>query len=272
MKNLQSQVYSKISVLLISCFFSVLLQGQQSTGKNSFDSVNQSIEWKLKFEDECTDDWRKNWFIDGIQGTVINTSEGMDFSAGSVERDFAHHSVLWTKDSFKGSVKIEYEYTKTDEQTRFATILYIQATGVAPFEKDIALWNDIRVVPSMQTYFNNMNALHISYASYDNSNTDLKKDYVRARKYPVIPGKDFNTTTEIPPASFNTGLFNIGETYKITVIKTSEKLFFKVEGKNISKLFEWELSATEPINEGRIGLRHMYTRSARYKNFKIFVK
>ena len=36
--------------------------------------------------------------------------------------------------------------------------------------------------------------------------------------------------------------------------------------------FEWDISEIAPISEGRIGLRHMFTRSALYKNFKIYTK
>jgi hypothetical protein len=117
-----------------------------------------------------------------------------------------------------------------------------------------------------------MEALHISYAAYDRDNTDLSNDYVRVRKYPSLPGQSFSKTTEIPPTSFKTGLFNPGETYKITVIKTGRKLYFKVEGKEDSKLFSWDLSESQTVSEGRIGLRHMYTRSARYKDFKVYSK
>jgi hypothetical protein len=69
---------------------------------------------------------------------------------------------------------------------------------------------------------------------------------------------------------FNEGYFKTGETYHITVIKTRTQLFFKVEGKEYSRLFSWDLSEVNPITEGRIGLRHMYTCSSIYRNFKIY--
>ncbi|HSD08058.1 DUF1961 family protein, partial [Flavobacterium sp.] len=214
------------------------------------------------------------WFLDGLHADIKNTKEGMLFNPGNIEGDDAYNAVLWTKDSFKGDLKIEYNYTKTDAKTIYATILYIQATGigVAPYSEDITKWNNLREIPAMKTYFNNMKTLHISYASFDNKNTDIKKDYIRARIYPVLSGQNFNTITEIPSASFETGLFNTGETYKITVIKTREKLYFNVVGKNISKLFTWNLSNTPAVLEGRIGLRHMFSRTALYRDFSVFVK
>ena len=43
-----------------------------------------------------------------------------------------------------------------------------------------------------------------------------------------------------------------------------------MESKDGEELFTCDLSNVEPITEGRVGLRHMYTRSAIYKNFKIY--
>ncbi|PJJ08473.1 uncharacterized protein DUF1961 [Flavobacterium sp. 1] len=260
-------------LLILILFFSALMRGQ-NTDLAEFETLNQSKQWQLQFNDPCTKDWQSKWFLDGLHADIKNTKEGMLFSGGNVEGDDAYNAVLWTKDSFKGDVKIEYSYTKTDNKTIWATILYLQATGIgiAPYVEDISQWNNLREIPAMKTYYTNMKALHISYASYDNKNTDIKNDYIRVRKYPVLAGQNFNTTTEIPSASFETGLFNPNETYQITIIKNDKKLYFKVVGKNISKLFSWDLSNSPAILEGRIGLRHMHTRSARYKDFSVFTK
>lgn len=56
----------------------------------------------------------------------------------------------------------------------------------------------------------------------------------------------------------------------MTVFKTDAKLFFKVEGEDLTKIFVWDTSQLLPLKEGRIGLRHMYTRSALYKDFKVY--
>ncbi len=264
---------SKNHFLLLILFLSAALRGQNTANKD-FDFLNQSSYWHLQFKDNGTENWQSKWSLDGHHANIKNTKKGMLFSAGTVERDDAYHAVLWTKDSFKGDVKIEYNYTRTDTKTTWATILYIQATGigVSPYSEDIFEWNNLREIPAMKHYFNTMKALHISYASFDNTNTDSTKDYIRVRQYPVLPGQNFNTTTEIPEATFETGLFTPDQTYKITVIKTDKKLYFKVAGKNSSKLFSWNLTNQAPILAGRIGLRHMFTRSARYKDFKIYTK
>ncbi len=268
-------------IVIVMCIYTpVSIFGQQtlpviSSGQNiednDFEKVNQSSEWQLKFEDSCTENWQSKWFLDGLRATVNNTKRGMVFSAGLIKED-ACHSVLWTKESFKGDVKIEYEYTRTDNQIQAVNILYIQATGtgIEPYSKDIAEWNDLRIIPTMSKYFKNMNLLHISYAAYNFDDSGI--DYIRVRQYPVAPGQRFGKTTEILPASFDTGLFIAGVTYKITVVKTDGSLYFKVVGPDDSKLFLWDISNKQQIAEGRIGLRHMFTRSAMYSSFKIYTR
>ena len=68
----------------------------------------------------------------------------MHFKAGQEAYHDAHHVVLWTKVSYKGAVKIEFVYTKTDDENRFVNILYIQATGDEEgiYEKDISKWKE----------------------------------------------------------------------------------------------------------------------------------
>lgn len=259
--------------VLLVLFFSALVKGQ-NTEAVDFENLNRAKHWQLVFDDAGTKDWRTKWFLDGKEAEIKNTKDGMLFGGGAMEGNEAHHAVLWTKDSFKGDLKIDYDYTKTDSKTAWATILYLQATGigVAPYMEDISKWNDLREIPAMKTYYNYMKTLHISYASFENKNTDIKNDYIRIRKYPVAAGQNFNKTTEIPDAYFQTGLFNVNETYRITIIKANQKLYFKVVGKTVSKLFCWDLSNTTAITEGRIGLRHMHTRVAQYKNFRVFTK
>jgi hypothetical protein len=243
---------------------STLHKGQNIDSMN-FESLYHADNWRLKFNDDCMGDWQSNWLLDGLRADIDNTKEGMVFSAGPVERDDACHAVLWTNQSFEGDVKIEYEYTRTDTRKSQVNILYIQATGVSPQAEDIESWSDARIIPSMSNYFNKMNALHISYAAFNDT-----IEYIRARKYPRLPGQDFSTTTEIRPTYYNSGLFVPGETYRITVIKAKKDLFFKVTGEEDSKLFAWSLKEDQMVSQGRIGLRHMYTRSARYKNFKVY--
>ncbi len=240
--------------------------------KSSFQELNKSDNWRLSFDDSCTKDWQSHWFLDGLRATLKNTKDGMIYSAGTVNKDDACHAVLWTKNAFKGAVKIEFDYTRTDARNVWVNILYIQATGHGkpPYSKDITEWNEMRIIPSMRNYFNNMNTLQVSYAAFTGDNTDPEDDYMRMRKYPRKEGENFQKSTEIPSAYFQTGLYKPGETYHITVIKNDDEVFFKVIGSDVEKLFYWTSPKIKEVTEGRIGLRHMYTRSARYKNFKVY--
>lgn len=71
--------------------------------------------WQVAFADPCTGDWRHHWFLDGEVGTVTTGPEGMTLSAGPEFKNDAHHMVLWTRQSFEGNLKIEYE-SQTDHQ------------------------------------------------------------------------------------------------------------------------------------------------------------
>lgn len=241
--------------------------------KSEFEQLNDSPDWELKFSDPCTENWQTNWFLDGEIARVEQDKSGMDLIAGPENRNDAHHSVLWTKQSFKGDIKIEYEYTRTDSQVVNVNILFIQATGKGTdiFDEDITKWNDFRKVPTMSKYYNNMKTIHISYAAFPMVNEDPDNDYLRVRRYPVSEEVSFEDM-EVSPSFFKTGLFLPNVTYKMTWIKSGNRLYLSVIGDGKLKTYSWDLSAFEPIQEGRIGLRHMYTRSARYKNFKVSVK
>jgi hypothetical protein len=193
----------------------------------------------------------------------------MHFKAGSEYKNDAHHGVLWTKASFSGNIKIEYDYTRTDKATKYVNILYIQATGdeEGVYESDISEWSTLREIPAMKTYFENMNALHISYSAF--GNTENSFHYVRARRYPKPDNKPFKVT-QIEPSYDRKGYFKTGETYHITAIKTNKDLYFEIKSKSGVELFHWDISNIASIKDGRIGLRHMYTRSAVYKNFRVY--
>lgn len=255
-------------VLFILSTFGCIAQNKQS----DFEALNNSPKWNLVLDDKCTNDWTDHWILDGEIATVENTPNGMHFSAGPEAWDDAHHAVLWTKESYAGNIKIEYDYTRTDTANKFVTILYIQATGdeeEEKFTKDIMEWKAYRDVPAMRKYFNNMNLLHISYAAFGNDGKGLY--YVRSRRYPKPKDKGFNTI-RIEPSYDNKGFVKTGQTYHITAIKSGTMLYFKMESEDGEELFTWDCSNFAPITEGRIGLRHMYTRSAIYQNFKVYTQ
>lgn len=223
--------------------------------------------WKEVFHECGSCDWQEDWFLEGDKATVENTATGMVFTAGPVPREHASHAVLWTKRSFQGDIKIEYDYTRLDANMDLGVnILYIQATGLGTEEypEDIFLSTHKRSEPWMRYYFLYMNSLHISYA------TDRR--YVSARRYPASESKAFQKGTQIQPVYNDIDLFAPGETWHITAIKEGKQLQFIAERNGKKHVFSWDTSQFPPVDHGRIGFRHMWTRSSRYSDIKIFEK
>jgi len=243
-------------------FSSYPLDADQAAFKQASDR-----NWQDVFFDPGTGDWTKLWFLDGEIASVENGENGMQLTAGPQYKNNGHHMVLWTKDSFEGDVKIEYEYTRLDFEKRAVNILYIQATGSgeAPYVKDITEWKELRSVPSMSIYYDHMNTYHISYAAAPGT----ADEYIRARRY--MPSKTGLEGTDLEPDYYPKGLFEPGVPHKITVIKQERDLFMRIE--NPEQVYFCHMTNPDlpPVTEGRIGLRHMFTRSARYKNIRISI-
>ena len=250
----------------ITCTFPYFVNAQESEFE-----AHLALPWEEVFSDAGNGDWQNHWFLDGQRAWIKNMEDGMLYSAGPIEKDDACHAVLWTKQSFSGDLKIAYDYTRMDNINKAVNIIYIQATGKeeSPYKKDITTWSHLRTIPYMRTYFTNMKLLHISYAAFTNDDTTGKMDYIRARRYPVMPGNNFGIDTRVGESYENTELFIPGITYHITIVKKGDKLLMKVEGDGKSKLFKWDYSDYPRITEGRIGLRHMWTRCSKYANFSV---
>ncbi|MGE4490258.1 MAG: DUF1961 family protein [Kiritimatiellales bacterium] len=225
--------------------------------------------WQEVFSDDGTGDWHDKWFLDGEIGSVENFPDGMQLTAGPRFGNDAHHMVLWTKESFEGDLKIEYDFTRLDFETRAVCILYIEATGSGdgPYAKDITKWNELRKVPAMRMYFDHMNLYHISFAAFPNDEDTTQ--YIRGRRYMPETGNAL-TGTDFKPDYYPTGLFGPGILHHVTVIKKGQTMLMRIA--NQEQTFYCCMSNPDlpPVIEGRIGLRQMYTRSARYRNFRVY--
>lgn len=231
----------------------------------AFEDAAKSVTWAEVFSDSCTENWREKWFLDGVVGTATNTDQGMILTAGPEFKNDAHHSVLWTKDIFQGNLKISYQYTRLDQAPNCVTILYIQAagSGKGPFAKDITKWNNLRKVPAMRMYFDHMDSYHISYAA----NPGMEDAYLRGRRY--IPESQGLKGSELKPDYSTPELFETGVKHEITVIKKDHQLYMRVQNPDQTSYFNMKNFELPDIVEGRIGLRHMFTRSACYANFSV---
>jgi hypothetical protein len=102
--------------------------------------------------------------------------------------------------------------------------------------------------------------------------TDSQNDYIRARRNMPEPRTRKGhglANTALRPDYLRTGLFAEDVTHRITVIKKSDDLFMFVRNSDRELLCHWKTDVLSPIAEGRIGLRHMCTRAARYRDFRI---
>lgn len=240
---------------------------EKTADQKAFEQASAGT-WQEVFADSCTGSWVSKWFLDGEVGKVTTGPDGMTLTAGPEFKNDAHHMVLWTKESFEGDLKIDYDYTRLDKENRCVTILYIQATGSGKgeFATDIADWNELRKVPAMNAYFDNMNLYHISYAAFGNDGK-ATQSYIRGRRY--MPHMTGLKSTDLEPDYYFDDLFATGEKHHITVIKKERDLMMRIENKDGVTYCHMTNPKLPVITEGRIGLRHMFTRSARYQNIRI---
>jgi len=259
---------------IIACWILLLTYACKSQTALVGDEEKQPTNWtkkELLFEDSGTQDWTKKWFLDGERAVLDNTPMGMYYSAGPEAKNDTCHAVLWTKETFEGNMLIEFDYTRADYSDGFVNIIYFHATGKggAEYPEDISLWNEKRRVPSMRIYYRHMNAYHISYAV---GKANGGEDYIRLRRYE--PAKRTKLAgSEIPPDTFNSGLFKPFYTYHVQVARYKNTIEMHIQNKQDAQdhlTLRWDASSAPLCNKGRIGLRHMYTRSSIYKDFKVW--
>ncbi len=264
-KNLLKFLVSLVALVSSGCHM-LAVDGRE------FESLDTAA-WQEVMSETGAGDWRDNWFFDGLTAKVTKGENGMHFAAGPEEGNHADHAVLWTKESYTGDVRIDFLYTRTDEAIRNVNIIYVQATGSGKGEyaEDIMAWRQLREEPWMKNYFRTMNLYHISFAAFGTKNEDPEEDYIRARRY--MPGVDAGLGgTDLKPDYARTGLFLPGVTYRVTVIKQGRDLRMRVMDGDRAYYCHWRNESLPAVEEGRIGLRHMYARSARYQNFSISVR
>lgn len=260
------------SLLALACLFfchACTMKEALAPEQAAFEQAAQRA-WHPVLTDPGTGDWCEQWFLDGRVGTVTNSARGMELRAGSVYKNDAHHMVLWTKRTFEGDLRIDYDFTRLDTSTNGVCILYIQATGSGehPYLKDITAWNELRQVPSMDMYFAHMNAYHISYATPSIKENNFTS-YIRGRRY--MPAGRTLKGTALEPDYSVTGLFETGVPHQITVIKKDRDLYMRVSNAAQTNFFHMVNASLPIITEGHIGLRQMYTRSSVYRDFKVSV-
>jgi hypothetical protein len=229
---------------------------------------------KMLFEDSMMSDWQKNWFLDGHNATLEHRDQGLYFSGGPVTKSddsveyHAHHAVLWTRQVFEGDLLIHYEMTRVDSSDYGNTLLYIQAQGIGnePYVEDIAEWSELREIPAMSLYFEKMDLISLSF-----------RENLRCKRYPWKDpnGEWYPNQGSIEPMVDYIGIIP-GKKYGVEVEKRATSVtlrLYDAETKELLTDFTWDTTQVpeklEPIQKGRIGIRHMSTKQFIYRNFKV---
>ena len=241
---------------------------QDLSSDELFEKLNK-LDWKMEFTDSFEYDWEKNWVLDGKNARISTNNHGMSFWAGNRPWQDEDHAVLWTRKKFEGDIRIEWDYTRLDSTTNMVTIIYFHAEGndSAGFDKNIHSWSHQRIIPSMKTYFDNMDLIHVSYAAFTNDQK-VGEQYLRARRYRPdlktgLKGTDLGGFENI------NGFFETGVKHHLVLIKRGKDIVMSIANPNQQKVYRWSLDGQPDQSSGHIGLRHMYTRGALYQNFNV---
>jgi hypothetical protein len=265
------------SCFITSFLFSVLFSSCSHHKREDLVSNAKTANGEVLFSDPMTGDWTRNWFLDGKKATLEHREDGLFFSGGTVTKSMdpvnyhAHHAVLWTKREFEGDIRISYQWTPLDEDVTGAILLYVQAQGIGEgsYDRDISKWREMRTIPAMDKYFKNMNLISLSI-----------RENVRCKRYPWFDktGNLYAGGGLIAPMKEYKEKITPGKTYRITLDKRKLMVAFKIidiatgeatidhtwDTSKIDKRYE-----VQRIIKGRIGLRHMSSKQAIYRDFKV---
>lgn len=235
--------------------------------------------WRIVLNDSLTRYNPSLWSLDGAQGTIQCSDEGLTLRAGNVLDNDSCHVVLWSRTPFSGDMMVTYDFTRLDySKGSSVNILYMhaQGVGVGEYERDIMAWSNLRDVAAMRTYFNHMNLYHISYAVTDYGRGEARKDsivsdYVRARRYNPLE-KGGLGGTNLTPEYAHTGLFKPNVTYHITVILSlqNNRIYMEVTNEEERQLFWFDIDEDTKLHDGYLGFRQMWQRTSRYKNLNVY--
>lgn len=187
---------SSITLVLILCI-SLIGKNAYAQERHSERQQNNQVcttdeRWETVFnhslDNDQPDAWKADFFLDGLNGKVTNTTDGLSFEAGHGGFFHASHSVLWTKQTFKDGLRISYDYRRDDTIAEDEVcILYLLAEGIgqSPFKQDIERWSELRRIPYMYIYFWGMHLVHISYSTRSVEGST----YIRCRTYPMETNK-----------------------------------------------------------------------------------
>lgn len=175
--------------------------------------------------------------------------------------------MLWTKEEFEGEIGIRFEMTRTSEGFTFLLYMLAQGVGWAHYDEDITKWNDRRVIPRMNEYFDGMNLTGITF-----------RDQIRLRRYPFNDEDGNEFSDKLIGHKIDYDQIPAENTYLVDVELRAQTLRIRLEevgnssnvlDKTFDRVADLDPSRPIPSTRGRIGLRHMTGTSVVYKNFQV---
>ncbi len=226
--------------------------------------------WIPALVDGGTDRWADRWLLSGDPDrgiTVTNGPEGMTLRAGDGTDPRKDHAVLWTRAIFSGDVRIEYDYVVLDRYPTpigeggycSAVLIHSRVASSAPLPADIGNWsseqrNSDTSGPALNAV---IDGLQLNYAFVG----DPRGNPFRLRSNPGY---------RLVGESAGVPVFEVGTEYHLVIEKVATTVSIAANpptGLSVSHSF-----ASPEIGQhlyGRIGLRNMNHREARYRNIRI---
>jgi len=229
------------------------------------------------FEDTMTQNWEKNWFLDGKNATLEHRDGGLAFltEASGVDKNVdraafdAQHAVLWTRQEFEGDIRIRYIYA-TIPGCSWQKLIYVQARGIGegPYVEDIYAWREKRDVSVMSEYFKRMNLIGLSL-----------RNEVRCKRYPWFDMEENKLEDEFLPRAENKGI-PAGHEAAVLIEKRKESILLRITDMKTGETsvdHTWDLTDErvlehrDPkfIENGRIGIRQMGGHKILMRDFRV---
>lgn len=227
--------------------------------------------WRLAFSDNGTGRWSDDWVLFGNPEriSVTNGPDGMTFRAGDGTDANADHAILWSKRSFSGDLRVEWDYTVLDRYSSTippngycsALMLYSSGAGTFGLPTELLAWpQQARQADTSGRYFHERTrGLQLNYAFVG----DPRGNRFRIR---ANPGYLLGTESD------ETDFFRPGASYHVAVEKTGAVVGVKVA--ELSSGREFSTTFADPLlqnySSGRIGLRNMNRRESRYAKVRVY--
>jgi hypothetical protein len=225
-------------------------------------------DWREAFVADHKRDWRAEWFLFGDPSrgiTVSNSAAGLTLRAGDGSDPRRDHAVLWSKRTFTGDVRIEYDVTVLDgyasppPKISYCSALLVHAQGATNYPSDLAAWTAAQANADTSGNFVNTNTrgLQLNYAFVG----DVRGNRLRLR---VNPGYALAGQSDI------TTLFRQGQTCHVSATKAGALLTVHVTDGKATFSHTFTDAGLAAHGSGRIGLRNMNRREARYANLRVY--